>query len=73
LRANNLRVLTKRTDKRDFSVELVLAGDVHAPLSANARVGDIIVKVREAADAYDRAIRLAKDDAVKRLLLNQRG
>jgi len=40
----NLSVLAKRTDKRSFSVELQLAGDVHAPLSANARVGDIIVK-----------------------------
>jgi predicted RNA polymerase sigma factor len=28
--------------------------------------------VREAADAYDRAIRLAGDDAVKRFLLDQR-
>jgi D-alanyl-D-alanine carboxypeptidase (penicillin-binding protein 5/6) len=41
---DNLSVLAKRTDKRSFSVELVLAGDVRAPLSANARVGDIIVK-----------------------------
>jgi len=40
----NLSVLAKRNDKRNFSVELVLAGDVHAPLSANARVGEIIVK-----------------------------
>jgi len=41
---DNLSVLTKRTDKHNFSVELVLAGDVHAPLSADARVGDIIIK-----------------------------
>jgi D-alanyl-D-alanine carboxypeptidase (penicillin-binding protein 5/6) len=41
---DNLSVLAKRTDKRNFSVELVLAGDVQAPLSANARIGDIIVK-----------------------------
>ncbi len=41
---DNLSVLAKRSDKRSFSVELMLAGDVQAPLSANARVGDIIVK-----------------------------
>ncbi len=41
---DNVSVLSKRTDKPSFSVELVLAGDVHAPLSANARIGDVIVK-----------------------------
>lgn len=41
---DNLNVLAKRADKPNFSVELVLAGDVHAPLSANARVGDVVVK-----------------------------
>jgi len=41
---DNLNVLSKRTDKPSFSVELVLAGDVQAPLSANARVGDVVVK-----------------------------
>jgi serine-type D-Ala-D-Ala carboxypeptidase (penicillin-binding protein 5/6) len=41
---DNLNVLTKRTDKPNFSVQLVLAGDVQAPLSANAPVGDVIVK-----------------------------
>jgi D-alanyl-D-alanine carboxypeptidase (penicillin-binding protein 5/6) len=41
---DNLSVLSKRTDKPNFSVELVLAGDLHAPLSANARIGDVIVK-----------------------------
>jgi serine-type D-Ala-D-Ala carboxypeptidase (penicillin-binding protein 5/6) len=41
---DNLSVLAKRTDKPNFSVELVLAGDVQAPLSANARVGDVVVK-----------------------------
>jgi len=41
---DSLNVLSKRTDKPTFSVELVLAGDVHAPLSANARIGDVIVK-----------------------------
>jgi D-alanyl-D-alanine carboxypeptidase (penicillin-binding protein 5/6) len=60
---DDLSVLAKRTDKRTFSVELVLAGDVHAPLSANARVGDVVVKDGEtvvgkvpalAADAVER-------------------
>jgi serine-type D-Ala-D-Ala carboxypeptidase (penicillin-binding protein 5/6) len=41
---DSLNVLAKRADKPNFSVELVLAGDVHAPLSANARVGDVVVK-----------------------------
>ncbi len=41
---DNLSVLSKRTDKPSFSVELVLVGDVQAPLSANARIGDVIVK-----------------------------
>jgi D-alanyl-D-alanine carboxypeptidase (penicillin-binding protein 5/6) len=40
----NLNVLSKRTDKPNFSIKLVLAGDVQAPLSANARVGDVVVK-----------------------------
>ena len=40
----NLSVLAKRSDKRNFSLELALAGDVQAPLSANARVGDVVVK-----------------------------
>jgi D-alanyl-D-alanine carboxypeptidase (penicillin-binding protein 5/6) len=40
----SLNVLSKRTDKPNFSVKLVLAGDVQAPLSANARVGDVVVK-----------------------------
>jgi serine-type D-Ala-D-Ala carboxypeptidase (penicillin-binding protein 5/6) len=44
----NLSVLAKRADKPTFSVELVLAGDVQAPLSANARVGDIVVKEGDA-------------------------
>ena len=41
---DGVSVLAKRTDKHNFSVELVLAGDVRAPLSANAQVGDVIVK-----------------------------
>ncbi len=45
---DSVSVLAKRTDKPNFSVQLVLAGDVHAPLSANARVGDVIVKEGDA-------------------------
>jgi len=41
---DGVSVLAKRTDKHNFSVELVLAGDVRAPLSANAQVGGVIVK-----------------------------
>jgi hypothetical protein len=41
---DSLNVLAKRADKPSFSVVLVLAGDVRAPLNANARVGDVVVK-----------------------------
>jgi D-alanyl-D-alanine carboxypeptidase (penicillin-binding protein 5/6) len=37
-------VLAKRGEKRDFSLELVLAGDVQAPLKANAEIGQVLVK-----------------------------
>jgi D-alanyl-D-alanine carboxypeptidase (penicillin-binding protein 5/6) len=37
-------VLAKRGEKRNFSLELVLAGDVHAPLNANAEIGQVLVK-----------------------------
>jgi D-alanyl-D-alanine carboxypeptidase (penicillin-binding protein 5/6) len=66
---DNLNVLAKRTDKPSFSVELVLAGDVQAPLSANARVGDVVVKEGDtvvgkvpalAADAVERQTSLWK-------------
>jgi D-alanyl-D-alanine carboxypeptidase (penicillin-binding protein 5/6) len=40
----NVSVLAKRDEKRSFSVELALSGDVHAPLTANAAVGEIVVK-----------------------------
>jgi D-alanyl-D-alanine carboxypeptidase (penicillin-binding protein 5/6) len=41
---DNLSVLAKRSDKRSFSLALTLSGDMQAPLSANTRVGDIVVK-----------------------------
>jgi D-alanyl-D-alanine carboxypeptidase (penicillin-binding protein 5/6) len=40
----NLGVLAKRSDKRSFSLALTLSGDMQAPLSANTRVGDVVVK-----------------------------
>jgi D-alanyl-D-alanine carboxypeptidase (penicillin-binding protein 5/6) len=66
---DSLSVLARRTDERNFSVELVLADDVRAPLSANARVGDVIVKEGDkvigkvpalAADAVERETSLWK-------------
>lgn len=41
---DNLSVLAKRNDKRSFSLALTLSGDMQAPLSANTRVGDVVVK-----------------------------
>jgi D-alanyl-D-alanine carboxypeptidase (penicillin-binding protein 5/6) len=40
----NVSVLAKRGEKRNFSLELTLSGDVQAPLSANAPVGEVVVK-----------------------------
>jgi len=40
----NVSVLAKRGQQRNFSMELALSGDVQAPLRANARVGDVVVK-----------------------------
>jgi len=40
----NVSVLAKRGQQRSFSMELALSGDVEAPLRANARVGDVVVK-----------------------------
>jgi D-alanyl-D-alanine carboxypeptidase (penicillin-binding protein 5/6) len=40
----DVNVLAKRGEQRKFSVELALAGDVHAPLKAREPVGEIIVK-----------------------------
>lgn len=41
---NDVAVLAKRGEKRKFSLELSLAGEVSAPLSANAEVGQVVVK-----------------------------
>jgi len=40
----NVSVLAKRGDKRSFALELSLAGDVNAPIKANDRVGEVVVK-----------------------------
>lgn len=37
-------VLAKRSDKRSFTLQLALPGEVHAPLTANAQVGQVLVK-----------------------------
>ncbi len=39
-----LSVLAKKGEKRTFSLELLLSGDVHAPLTVNAPVGEVVVK-----------------------------
>jgi D-alanyl-D-alanine carboxypeptidase (penicillin-binding protein 5/6) len=41
---NSLSVLAKKGEKRNFSLELTVSADVHAPLSANAPVGEVVVK-----------------------------
>lgn len=40
----DVAVLAKRGEKRKFSLELSLPGEVSAPLSANAEVGQVVVK-----------------------------
>lgn len=44
----NVMVLAKRGEKRNFSLEMALAKDVHAPLNANAPVGEVVVKEGDA-------------------------
>ncbi len=39
-----LSVLAKRAEKRSFSLELALQPEVHAPLTVNAPVGEVVVK-----------------------------
>lgn len=41
---NGLTLLAKRSEKRPFKLELALAPDLQAPLAANTRVGDVLVK-----------------------------
>lgn len=41
---SDLAVLAKRGEKRNFSLELAIPKDVHAPLTANAELGQIVVK-----------------------------
>ena len=40
----SVSVLAKRGEKRNFSVELALSGDVHAPLKINEPIGEVVVK-----------------------------
>ena len=40
----SVSVLAKRGEKRNFSLALALSGDVQAPLSANAPIGEVVVK-----------------------------
>jgi D-alanyl-D-alanine carboxypeptidase (penicillin-binding protein 5/6) len=40
----NVSVLAKRGEKRNFSVELALSGDVQAPLKVNETIGEVVVK-----------------------------
>lgn len=44
----NVTVLAKRGEKRNFSLELAVAGDVNAPLNANATIGEVLVKEGDA-------------------------
>ncbi len=44
----NVSLLSKRSEPHKFSVQLVLGGDLRAPLDARARVGDVVVKEGEA-------------------------
>jgi len=40
----DVSVLAKRGEKRNFSVELALSGDVHAPVKVNDAIGEVVVK-----------------------------
>jgi D-alanyl-D-alanine carboxypeptidase (penicillin-binding protein 5/6) len=40
----NVSVLSKRNEKRTFSVALALSGDPHAPLKVNDPIGEVVVK-----------------------------
>jgi len=40
----DVAVLAKRGEKRNFSLELALSGNVHAPLKANAEIGQVVVR-----------------------------
>lgn len=41
---NDLNVIGKRNQKRDFKLELAIVQDIQAPLNANTQIGDIVVK-----------------------------
>jgi D-alanyl-D-alanine carboxypeptidase (penicillin-binding protein 5/6) len=44
----SVSVLAKRGEKRSFSLEMSVAKDVHAPLSANSPIGEVVVKEGDA-------------------------
>jgi D-alanyl-D-alanine carboxypeptidase (penicillin-binding protein 5/6) len=44
----NVTVLAKRGEKRNFSLQLAVNGDVNAPLNANAPIGVVLVKEGDA-------------------------
>ncbi len=44
----DLTVISKRSQKRNLKLELSLVQDVQAPLNANARIGDVVVKEGDA-------------------------
>ena len=44
----NVTVLAKRGEKRNFSLQLAVPGDVNAPLSANVTIGEVLVKEGDA-------------------------
>jgi D-alanyl-D-alanine carboxypeptidase (penicillin-binding protein 5/6) len=44
LAGRTVSVLAKKGEKRSFSVELALPSDVHAPVSARAPIGEVVVK-----------------------------
>lgn len=48
LAGGEVAVLAKRSDKRKFSLELSLPGEVQAPFPANAQVGQVVVKEGDA-------------------------
>jgi len=66
----NVSVLAKRGEKRNFSVELALSGDVHAPLKINDPIGEVVVK--EGDVVVGRVPALAAESAEKQTSLWER-
>ena len=66
----NVSVLAKRNEKHNFSVELALSGDVHAPLKVNDPIGEVVVK--EGDVVVGRVPALAAESAEKQTSLWER-